>query len=450
MDTFLTSVREFVESEQLFAPDSRLLLGVSGGMDSTALVYALLELGYEVGMCHVNFQLRGSDSNKDAEFVEALGRTLDIPTYITEMNTVELAAKAKVSIQEVARQIRYEFFEKIRKSEGFDYICTAHHLDDQIETVFFRWIKGSGWNGLLGIPAVNALIRRPFLTQKKGDIAHFCRTHQIHHREDASNQSDKYDRNYIRHHLIPAMSRINPSYHQTFLHQNRVLQSSFDFYRSQVKAYWQDKVFTKNKLIYADVSNLREVAGGMSVLFDLLSIYSFQSEANRQIFEDILTGKSGTLYLSNTHEVLLFRKELCIRSKDDQGLTDPVTLSVLQTPLIIHTEMGIFTTSEIHEAPHHRIALKPEMLPLQLRTWQNGDYFHPMGMDGKTKKLSDYFNDVGVNRFERDRMMLLCRDAHVLWVPGYRLDESVPEIAGELILSFIPHESKRRAIDVFE
>lgn len=445
----MTSVQDFIDSEQLFKPDDKLLLGVSGGVDSTVLVYTMIGLGYDVGICHVNFLLRGAESDGDAEFIRSLGQSLHIPVYVTEVNTQVLASERKASIQEVARQTRYEYFQQVRRTEGYAYICTAHHLDDQIETVFFRWIKGSGLKGLLGIPTVNEKIRRPFLSQTKASIEKFCQKYQIGYRQDASNESDKYDRNYIRHHLIDPIARINPSYRQTFLHQNKVLKSSFDFYHAQVKAYWKGKVFASDHLLYADVSAMTDVAGGFSVVYELLSLFSFQSEACKKIYEDILSGKSGTLYLSNTHEVLLFRKELCIKPIVDRP-DQEIVLSTLNTPLKIETATGLFTSEQEHTSPDYRITLQSSILPLTLRTWRKGDFFHPSGMQGKTKKLSDYFNDEGINRFERDQMMLICRDSHVLWVPGRRFDESMRQIEGGISISYFPLQLEKLPIDVFE
>lgn len=449
-DTFLISVQEFIDSEQLFNPNDRLLLGVSGGVDSTALVYAMVRLGYEVGLCHVNFLLRGIESDSDAAFVQSLGQSLNIAVYISNVDTKLLAVERKASIQEVARQTRYEYFEQIRQIEWYDYICTAHHLDDQIETVFFRWIKGSGLKGILGIPAVNERVRRPFLSQTKESVLAFCQKYQIDHREDASNESDKYDRNYIRHHLISPIARINPSYHQTFLHQNKVLKSTFDFYHAQVKAYWQNKIFYKNRLLYVDVSDLGRVSGGEAVLFELLSRFSFLSDPSMMVYADILSGKSGKLYLSPSHEVLLFRKLLCIRERAEDISMQEIIISSLQFPFVLDTECGRFTTESKHPSPTNQITLHSSMLPLTLRTWQIGDFFHPLGMKGKTKKLSDYFNDEGINRFERDQLILLCRDSHVLWVPGWRMDESLSRIKGATVLSYFPDDEEQKPINVFE
>lgn len=446
----MTSVQEFIDSEQLFSSDARLLIGVSGGLDSTALVHVLRGLGYDIGIYHVNFSLRGVESDGDAEFVKRMGQSLDIPVFINTVDTKLIAAERKASIQEVARQIRYEYFEQIRRTEEYDYICTAHHLDDQIETIFFRLIKGAGLKGLLGIPAVNEEVRRPFLSQTKESIEKFCQKYKIDHREDASNESDKYDRNYIRHHLVEPIARINPSYHQTFLHQNRVLKSSFDFYQSKVKSYWQDKISIKDRLIYVDVSNLSVVSGGMAVLYELLSRFSFLSEPGRMLYEDILTGKSGTLYFSSTHEVLLFREVLCIRQSSADQSDQEMIITSLQSPLVLKTDFCLFTTEAEHPAATHRVPMHSSMLPLTLRTWRKGDYFHPLGMKGKTKKLSDYFNDEGINRFERDQLLLLCKESLVLWVPGRRLDESLRKIEGEKTLSYFPDNLEKIATNVFE
>ncbi|HRH12623.1 MAG TPA: tRNA lysidine(34) synthetase TilS, partial [Bacteroidia bacterium] len=219
----LKKIEENISKNRLFDKKSKLLLGMSGGIDSVALASILAE-SYSVSLAHCNFNLRGKESKADEKFCESLAEKMGLPIYIQSFDTVKISKQRGISIQMAARELRYQWFEELLKKHKLDRIVTAHHADDRIETFFINLIRGSGVKGLKGMESRNGNVVRPMLEISKKEIQVYAEKKKIRFREDSSNKSDKYERNFLRHHIIPLFHKLNPSFDQTMIKNLNILK----------------------------------------------------------------------------------------------------------------------------------------------------------------------------------------------------------------------------------
>ena len=422
---FLKTIQSYIEQNDLCSDSDRLLLAVSGGVDSVVMAIVLHALRYDIGLCHINFKLRGHESDEDAEFVRQLSTQLNAPAYIYSADAQQYGTAHNLSIQEAAREIRYDYFQKIAGDHSFDMICTAHHIDDQMETILFRLFKGAGLKGLLGIPAQNRSIIRPLLCVTKAQIVDYASQHNIQYREDSTNATLKYQRNFIRHHIMPHISAVNPSWPQTLQQQIRIWQSTYDFYSYSTDQYWSARYQRKYALLhYYNVEDLISTPGHLSALYALLSQYDFNTLQCEAILNDIKADKSGTLYLSTTFELLLYRRYLIIRSATQQTSLPTITWSTKEKEHVEISHHTHFQLADVPSCKYHSLPIPHSGGPYTIRSWQEGDTFHPDGMRGRRKKLSDFFTDAHVDRFARDLTAIVCdANNNIIWIPGLRYDD---------------------------
>jgi tRNA(Ile)-lysidine synthase len=422
----LAKFRSFIQSNSLCQSSDRILLAISGGIDSMVLLHLFITAGYKAGIAHCNFHLRGSESDGDEKFVKSAAENMGADFYRQDFDTEQSARASGISIQMAARNLRYRWFEEIRSRHGYDYIATAHNQDDVIETFFINLSRGTGIRGLTGIPAKSERIIRPLLFASRKSIEEYAIGHDISFREDSSNASDKYLRNRVRHHLIPMLEEENPSFRMALMETMLKLSET-------EKLYEQELVLLKNRLMRKEgdrikirISDLSAHGARKSILFEILSEYNFSAQAMEDIIHS-LGGPSGKQFLSATHRIVKDREDLIITPVDNKEerkyyleleagrITEPVDLEWM---VVDHTET-------FHIPNDRKIAcldLQKLHFPLILRHWQTGDYFQPLGMQGM-KKISDFLIDIKVSLPDKERTWLLTSGREIAWVIGQRIDD---------------------------
>ncbi len=422
----LEEFRRFIQSNALCLPTDRILLAVSGGIDSMVLLHLYVAAGYTPGIAHCNFHLRGDESDRDEQFVKSVAETMDAAYHQQDFDTEQSAGESGISIQMAARNLRYRWFEQIRKKHGYNFISTAHNQDDVIETFFINLSRGTGIRGLTGIPVRSEKVIRPLLFASRESIVDYATEHHIRYREDSSNASDKYLRNRIRHQLIPLLEEENPSF------RNALMDTMLNLSETE-KLYEQELVQLKHRLVRKDgdrarirIRDLLAHDARRSILFEILSEYNFSSQAMEDIIHS-LEGPSGKQFLSSTHRIVKDREDLIITPLDKEEdrkfylereagrISEPFDLEWM---VVDHTET-------FHIPNDRKIAcldLQKLHFPLMLRHWRSGDYFQPLGMQGM-KKISDYLIDTKVSLPDKERTWLLTSGNKIAWVIGQRLDD---------------------------
>ena len=448
------SFKFFIEKHALFRLEDRLLVAVSGGVDSMVLCDLLIKSGYGFSVVHCNFQLRGVDSDDDELFVKDFCVRHNIPSFIRKFDTLDIVRAEKKSIQETARDLRYAYFaELLAENSALKYIITAHHASDNVETVLYRLAKGTGLKGLTGIAAKDERRRivRPLLFAFKNDITAYARENNITYREDISNQSDKYRRNYIRHHIVPAFENINPSFEKTFAHGLGIFNTTFAFYKENITE--QEKKYVKQNtdqtVINWEALNLS--AHKNILLYEFLSPYNFNADQTEQIISVLEKEKeSGKKFFSETHDLLLNRKKIIIREKIFKKTSrveadkKETSLKILfqndfekdfQKDFIFGNEKIVFTVKIIsgkinfeEKKPGNKFEtyLDADCLKswFYIRLARKGDRFQPSGMNGQSKLLSDFFRSLKLSEFDKQKQLLLTdADDKIIWIVGLRADE---------------------------
>lgn len=424
----LKAFNKYITNHQLFTAKDRILLAVSGGVDSVILCVLMKQAEYNFGIAHCNFQLRGKDSDGDAEFVKQVANFLEVPFYDKEFATEEIAKERKESIQIAARNLRYDWFQELVKAEKYDYIATAHHLNDSIETVLFNLARGTGIRGMHGIlPKKNNLVR-PLLFARKEEILNYANEMGLTWREDASNASDKYMRNYLRHNIIPHFEHLNPHFiHSAATTIPRLYDAEqlVDFALEVIK---QDIYTQRGKSVFIDFAKLQKVPAPRSVLFELVKDFGFNGAQIAQLFQSDFS-QSGNLFYSNTHKMLLGRTQVIVKPLQSDEAQSFIIESEASE---VETNSGVVVISERiavpEDFPRDRnvtyLAVEKLVFPLTLRHWQQGDIFQPLGMKGRHRKLSDFMTDNKLSRFEKEEVWILENgDGKICWIVGLRADE---------------------------
>lgn len=416
---------QHIEKEHLFAATHRLLVAVSGGLDSVVLADLVFRAGYDMGLAHVNFKLRGDASTGDAEWVQNLAANYGIPFYLKEVDTLSEIQPGE-SVQMAARRLRYTWLEEIRQTAGYDFILTAHHAHDNLETLLMRFIQGSGLAGMRGIPPVNGYIKRPLLGVPRPEIASYALQQSLGFREDASNQEDYYLRNKIRHHLTPLVEEINPAITTTLTEQARLMREAHQLYQYAVREL-KDQLWTSSTNGWdIDRLGLNRAPGPRSLLYEWLSPLGFSSEQCRQVLE----ARPGTLLKSDEYSLLIEEEKVHLRPLY-QGQD---RYELLEMPAQLSFGEGEKITFSLHNASEgYTFSLDTNLayvdydklqFPLVLRHWQAGDWFCPLGMKGQSQKLQDYFVNRKINRQQRQRQWVLQNgQGDLIWLPGLRADE---------------------------
>jgi tRNA(Ile)-lysidine synthase len=417
----LTKFQHHIEQHFSQLKGKKLLLAVSGGLDSMVLMHLLQELGYNIGIAHCNFQLRGKESDEDENFVKFQAEKFQIPIFSTRFETEKFANTNKLSIQLAARKLRYDWFYQLLEEEKYDYLLTAHHLDDQLETFLINLSRGTGIEGLTGIPATNDKIMRPLLPFSREEILAFAEENSITWREDSSNASTKYLRNKIRHEVIPILKSLNPNFltnfENTLEHLNQanalVNDASRNTYDLVVKQLDDQHLF--------DIPRLLELPNYKAYLYQWLKDFGFT--AWNDIY-DLVNANSGKQIFSETHVLLKDREKLILSERKSTDKSAVFFIESIDSKVNIPLKLVFSGFSGGRVVNSNCIFVDENKLkfPLTIRKWQEGDYFYPSGINGK-KKLSKFFKDEKYSLLDKQNQWLLCSNDEIIWVIGKRADQ---------------------------
>ena len=400
------------------------VVAVSGGIDSVVLLHALKRLGGKLAIAHCNFGLRGDESNDDELFVRNLGDQLELPVFVIRFDTLEIANREHKSIQHAARDLRYEWLESMRKELNYRFIATAHHANDNAETVLQHIVQGTGLAGLRGIPAGNNRIIRPLLFVTKEEIKHYANEHAIKHRTDSSNQSTDYLRNKIRLELVPLLESINPSVINTLNQNARRWTQAHEIFHQAVKALTKKLVKVESGAARVNIASLLTHEAAETLLYELLKEYGFNAAQASDVFHSLQT-EAGKVFYSETHRVIKDRNHLVISLKHE-----PTFYHVVETKNITlelpHAKLHI---EAINNSPDINLSNKRYqyidadnlVFPLIIRPWRRGDYFYPFGLN-KKKKLSDFFTDNKLSLRDKEQQPLVQSGDYIVALPGLSVD----------------------------
>ena len=414
---------QFIKERKLFFKEDRLLLAFSGGVDSVVCGELLKRLGYFFSIAHCNFQLRGEQSDQDAQFARNWAVQHEVPFFVQTFATHEESKRTKRGIQETARDLRYAWFRELAKEEGFDRVIFAHHGDDQLETTLYRLVKGSSVRGLRSMRALEDIFARPLLPFTKEEVVTFAKDHELTWREDRSNDSDDYARNYIRHRISPVLKELNPSVVQTNLRTTaRLEQLEFawnglskekrrDFVKEE-STHWEiDKKVLE--LPYAALL-LEEWLRPFSFSFDQLSSLSSETVVGSKLYAGSVSihCERKVLRLNLAHEVSVSAMLLELDHSQTWG------------NISIRATKKTFNGSYLDAGLGFSMDFDSVRFPIHVRSWQEGDRFRPLGLMG-SKKVSDFFTDVKLEASQKTKVPILCDQEGIIGILGYRIDERV-------------------------
>ena len=411
----------------LFTPSQRLLVAVSGGLDSVALLHALHQAGYHTGVAHVNFGLRGVASDADEAFVQQLAFQYQAPFHHTRFSTEAHAAGHGISIQMAARALRYEWLEQIRQQAGYDYILTAHHRNDSIETVLLNLVRGTGLAGLRGMLPKTGQLVRPLLNATRADIAAYAAHHQLAWREDSSNATDAYQRNFLRHRVVPLLEELNPNFSETFQHTMQRLREAEEIITEQTGRLREN---CHNEAGTVQIrTDVLPKTGLPLLLHELLRPYGFTYRQAQELVR-ALPGPPGKQFFSATHRLVKDRQHLLITPLPAASAVPPAGISIPAGAAEVtagpwRLKLQRFPMATYLLQPDQEIAaLDADTLafPLLLRPWQPSDWFVPLGMRGR-KNISDLLTDRKVPLPEKEKVWVLLSGEAIVWVLGRQLDD---------------------------
>ncbi|MFW6259696.1 MAG: tRNA lysidine(34) synthetase TilS, partial [Tangfeifania sp.] len=380
--------------------------------------------GFNYGVAHCNFQLRGSESDADEKFVREAVLQHGVPAFFQTFETEEHARINGISVEMAARELRYDFFEKVRADNHFDFIATAHHQDDLMETFFLNLSRKTGIKGLTGIKVKSGKIIRPLMFAGRSGIEQYAMQHSIDFRDDSTNIETVFQRNFIRHNIIPLFTQLNPAFKKNFLATIQNLKSAEDVFSERIEM-WKQKVMqqTTNGAVI-DISRLLSVSFPEILLYEILADYQFNPSVAGQVFQSLGTD-SGKQFYSSTYRLVKDREKLFVTElpddqkrifyieKDDIELVAPFDLTIEKR---VRRDFKIIKKKEVACLDYDKLEF-----PLLIRKWQQGDYFQPLGMTG-FKKLSDFFIDEKIPLHEKENTWLLCSGQKIVWIMGHRID----------------------------
>lgn len=423
MTDLATSFRHFVDREQLFRKADKLLLACSGGLDSTVLAHLLHAEGYDFAIAHMNFQLRGAASAGDAAFVEELARTLDAKCWLKAVD-VKGRAQPGESTQMTARRLRYDWFEELLREPGYDRLLTAHHADDNLETVLINLLRGTGIQGLAGIQPLAGRLCRPLLEAGRAAIEAYASEHNLTWREDASNASDDYLRNRVRHQLTPLLFNEFGLKTDNWVKTAANLRAGAALYNFGVSQLHSTRCESRGSLW---IVNRKGWSRGElhTFLHEQVHVYEFTDEQIRQMLsmpgQRTLESEMAVVYISPEQLVFEFKASIAYRSPTPRKITELPAEDIAGGYYRITLE-EVPVPEDLHEAGV--LYLAPPTLPLHLRPRQKGDRFQPLGLGGKSKKVKDYMIDAKIPVWLRERIYLLVNDDdEIMAIPGYCISE---------------------------
>ena len=416
----INNIKQFIAEKNLCKKDDRILLAISGGADSVCLFFALRELGYYFELAHCNFKLREKESDDDEAFVRLLAKKYGVKIHVKNFDTEKYSRENKISIQMAARDLRYNWFDELLSNNKLDYVATAHHKDDSIETFFINLIRGSGINGLTGIREKSNLIIRPLLNISRDEIELYLRKKNQLFRNDSSNSNVKYLRNKIRLHLVPLLKEMNPNIKQIISDEISILDSVSKIFQEQVECKRKELLKKKSGIYKIKIADLLKVDNLEIYFFEILRPFNF-TEVKPII--RAFNSQSGKKFLSATHQLIIDRELIFISELEKEAAvikidkTDLEILHPLRINCSISEDNKIVKNSKIAKLDFDKLSF-----PLTLRKWSDGDKFKPFGMQN-FKKLSDFFVDEKYSILDKQKQWILCSGDDIVWLVGKRIDD---------------------------
>lgn len=400
----------------------KILLAVSGGIDSMVMLDLFIKSGISCEVAHVNFQLRGEESDGDELFVKMLCKNYCVPFHVNKVMTRARADEQGVSIQMAARDLRYQWFNLLVKEKNFQAVATAHHLNDSIETALFNWVNGTSLTGLTGIPLRNGALIRPLLFATRQQLEAYASENDIRWREDSSNRHDDYKRNFIRHRIVPLLKELNPSLENTFERQQHKLKGELSFVEYAFSQWKKSYVTVQEHSVTIEKSAFENIHSAGVILYKVIGEFGFNFDVCEEVLA-ALYGQSGTKFLSSTHSLVIDRdalllmpirsliQEVIIERGQRQASAGEWRMKIEPTPVVLpatHQSMAVLDVSKLH-------------FPLVWRSWRPGDFFYPLGMEQR-KKISDFLIDAKVPLSEKERVTVLESKGEIVWIVGHRID----------------------------
>ena len=400
--------------------NQKILLASSGGIDSCVLLSLCLKFGLNFSIAHCNFQLRGKYSEEDALWIEKLAEDKKLKCYIKKFDTLIYAKNKKTSIQMAARKLRYDWFNELSIKYKYDVILLAHHADDVLETFMINLMRGSGLNGLVGIPQIRGKIIRPLLPFTRTEILNYANEYNIKWREDATNAKTDYLRNKLRHKVIPSWKAIDSNFHNQFNNTLEYLgqaKIALDYVIKDFKIKYFIEMENKIKISVNKLKLLNPINFFLHALF---ANYGFD---NVKDLNQLLDAQSGKQLFSKTHRLVKNRSHLLLTEQsEDFHKTYTIEQNIKKIQVPIKLKLGLNNKIKITDKNIACFNIKLLKFPLTLRKWRESDYFYPKGLNGK-KKLSKYFKDEKLSLLDKEKQWLLCSGEDIIWVVGKRVDE---------------------------
>jgi tRNA(Ile)-lysidine synthase len=428
---------------ELTVNNCRLLVTVSGGLDSVVLLDLVARSGFQFEIAHCNFQLRGEESERDEEFVHSLGIRYGKEILVNHFNTQEYAETNKIAIQEAARELRYEWFGRIVDSWGAtnvatdgdkyavtkNFVVTAHHADDNIETLLMLFFRGTGIHGLTGITPLQKerKLIRPLLIFRKKDLSEYAQVNGLSFVEDSSNAVDKYTRNFFRNRLIPQIREVYPQVEGTLLENIHRFQEAGELYEQAVQQHIKKLAVPIGTEIHIPVLKWKKVQPLHTITWELIKAYGFSAAQTEEVIK-LLDADNGAYRSSPTHRIIRNRQWMIISPVAAEEGTSHILLEAGNKEIVFEKGLLKITTITHPQIPHNNIANEALaeaaaiQFPLLVRKWKQGDYFYPLGMQ-KKKKLSRFFIDSKLSKTDKEKVWVIESNRKIIWVIGYRLDD---------------------------
>lgn len=424
----LEQFREYIESNHLIAKGDRVLIALSGGVDSMVLAELLRRCGYNIAFAHCNFRLRGAESDGDEQFVREYAQRVGVKLFVKQFDTHQYVADNKVSVEMAARELRYAWFNDLinanqslnssgasNNSDGwqnlrFDKLALAHHADDQIETFFINLLRGSGIKGLKAMQPCNGMYIRPLLWASREQIKKFAIENGIQWREDSTNQDTVFLRNKIRHNLMPVYDGIKSDAREKILQSVECLASENQLYRELLK----DKL-SAIETVDGVLHSVEKRHFGLQLLFEWIRDFGFSYSQCESIYAS-LDGEPGREFYSNEYQLVVEKETVELF---------PIDIEKLAGKELSFSEFEISPSFKLQTSNPDVAQLDFDKLklPLKMRSWQQGDRFRPLGMRG-SKLVSDFFNDLNFTAYRKKTAQILTdADDNIVWIVGYRIDD---------------------------
>lgn len=413
----------FIQENNILHKQNRILLAVSGGIDSMVMCNLFLMSDYNVGIAHVNFSLRGKESDADEKFVKEFAEKNNIPFFNKRFKTKSTATNNKESIQLTARKLRYEWLEKIMAENKYDYIATAHHINDSVETFIMNLSRGTGISGLHGILPKSNNIIRPLLFAQKEEIELFASKNKIAYRNDSSNASDKYSRNHIRHHVIPQLAKLYPAFIQNvsdtinYLLQTETLVHN---YINQIRK----NIFHQNEgEVVVKIKDIEQLSPLPIHLYELFKDIGINGDIAQNISNCVVEKKSGKFFQLPLHKIYIEKDRLIIIKNENEKIK---SYSVPKNQKELYIGENKITFQTIRMTKDFVIEKSPQTglfdfekltFPLHIRTWQKGDFFIPFGMKGR-KLVSDYLTDIKISKSKKEKQLVVLSGKILFGLPA--------------------------------